>query len=349
MRGALRASPFLLSAALLIWSLNQSPFTRPFVEAAPAQIERSLQRAMARQVSPDWLAAELGHALEARDLDRIETLVLVAEDHGLSPLPEQQKEIEALRADSSGFWATTQNCALCMADIESCPSLALMGSCSIPFELTPLGDANALRRAGLAVWEGEPVDKLDVSLALVGLGATTAVVVTGGSSVTVKAGATVLRLARRMGTLTPSFMRTLARLSDITLRGDLILPYMRGSVPASRVVDTARLNGLGEVATDLSRVAANTSLTDTVRLMRHVDDATDARRLARVSEVTGPRTAAVFDVLGKQRVFRALVRLSDAAIAAAALIYLTLLQIFLYIAGRAGLSLYRVAIRKLPR
>ena len=104
-----------------------------------------------------------------------------------------------------------------------------------------------------------------------------------------------------------------------------------------------------EVATDLSRVAANTSVTDTVRLMRHVDDTADARRLARVSEVTGPRTAAVFDVLGKQRVFRALVRLSDAAIAAAALIYLTLLQIFLYIAGRAGLALYRVAIRRLPR
>ena len=46
---------------------------------------------------------------------------------------------------------------------------------------------------------------------------------------------------------------------------------------------------------------------------RHVDDAADARRLARMSEALGPKTLGRIEVLGKARLFRLGLRLSDVA------------------------------------
>ena len=346
LRGALRASPFLASVTLAGWSLATNPFTHPFVEAAPAQVERALERAMARQVTPPWLAAELDEALAAKDLDRVETLVLIGTDQGLVPSPEQEARIETLREEQTGWLAQAQTCGVCMADIATCPSLRTMAMCGVPFELTPLGDANALRRAGVAAWNGEEIDTLDASLAVVGLGATATVVVSGGSSLTVKAGAGVLRIARRTGRLTERFAGMLGDLTRGAIRTERLQPYLRGDAVMDEVVDSARLARLSEVSTDLARVVSNTSVTDTIYLMKNVDTAEDAARLARVSDVTGPKTRAVFDTLGKRRAFRALVRLSDLALAAGALLYLAVLQILLTLAGWLGLRAWRVVVRR---
>lgn len=341
----LRLTPVAVSLGLTLWALAQSPFAHPLAEASAAQIERALQRALTRQVTPDWLAAEVAQALAAEDLDRLETLELVAGDVGL-PVP-QAEQIAALRDRESGWLAQAGTCGLCMADIAACPSVRLMVACGIPFELTPLGDANALRRAGTAAWNGEEIDRLDVTLAVVGLGATAAILVSGGTSTTVKAGATVLRIGRRLGTVTPEFLRLLTRLADIDLKPALILPYLRGTTRLDDLLDTAKLARVEAVSGDLARVAGNTSLGDGVLLLRHVDTAEDAAQLARVSGVTGPRTRAIFDVLGKRRVFRALVRLTDIALTTALLIWATALQMLLAIAGWLGGRSLRFVTRRL--
>ena len=335
----LRLMPFAVSLGLTLWALSYSPFARPVVEASSVQVERALARALARRVTPEWLAAEVAAALAAEDLDRLDTLELVAGDVGLA-LPEAER-IAALRERESGWLRQAEVCGICMAEIAECPSVRLMVACGVPFELSPFGDANALRRAGEAAWSGEDVDRLEVTLAVVGLGATAAVLVSGGSSVTVKAGATVLRIGRRLGTITPDFLRLL----DVDLKAGLVLPYLRGAARLDEVVDTVKLARMEGVATDMARVAGRTSVGDGVLLLRHVDTAEDAARLARVAEVAGPRTRALFDVLGKGRVFRALVRLSDLAVTAAVLLWATVVQVALAAGGWLGGRVFRLAVR----
>ncbi|GHF64009.1 hypothetical protein [Seohaeicola zhoushanensis] len=341
----LRLTPFAASLGLTLWALAQSPFAEPLVQATAVQAERALNRALTARVNPAWLETEMAAALEAGDLDRVETLELVAGDVGLA-LPEAER-VAALKAERSGWLAQAGTCGLCMADIAACPSVSHMMACGMPFELTPLGDANALRRAGMAMLEGEEVDRLEVTLAVVGLGATAAILVSGGTSTTVKAGATVLRVGRRLGTVTPEFLRLLTRLADVDLKPALLLPYARGAARLDEVVDTAKLARIEGVAGDLARVAGNTSVGDGVLLLRHVDSAEDAARLAKVSEVAGPRTRGLFEVLGKNRVFRALVRLSDLALTAALLIWATALQALLALAGWLGGRAFRLAVRRL--
>lgn len=336
----LRLSPLILSLGLMLWALSTNPFAAPLREATRAETTRMLDAAIAQRLSPDRLEAEIAAALEADDLDRIETLLPVAARVGVTPGPEQAEDIAALRDSETGLMATARDCAICVADVAECPSLRLLAACGIPVELTPVGDLNALRRAGVDWWNEEEIDRLDVTLASIGLLATGAILVTGGTSASVKAGATGMRVARRMKTLTAGLADEVMRVLDPGLVGRII-------TRSTDAADTARTARAQALAADVGRVAGNTSITDTALLLRHVDGAEDAARLARLSDAAGPETRGVLEVLGKSRAFRTLARISDEALAAAALIWLAATQALMAFAGWLGARLFRPVTRAL--
>ena len=113
------------------------------------------------------------------------------------------------------------------------------------------------------------------------------------------------------------------------------------------MVDAARLTRLAELSADLGRVATNTSLTDAALLLRHVDTAGDAARLARVSDAAGPATRPVMEILGKRRTFRALTRLSRASVGAAAFVYAALLHLLTSFAAWTGTRVLRAVTSRL--
>lgn len=344
--------PFALSAAALALLLSQNPFAAPYLERGTEALALELRAALAREVTPEWYMAEMDRALLAEDLDAMRMVAATGARHGMAPSPALLGRMQALEMRETGALAAARDCAVCAADITACPRVALMAMCGITVEMTPLGDLNALRRAGQAAIAGEEIDRIEVALAGVGLGATGLVLASGGTSATVKVGATALRLARRMGRLSDRFAGELRRLSDVGFRPDRLDDLALGRVGLDEVADQAKLARVGELASDLGRVAANTSLTDAVLMLEHVDDAADARRLARVSDAAGPDTRAMLDILGKSRAFRALVRLSDLAIGAAALIFLVAGQILILVGERVGrllLSALRVPVRAKAR
>lgn len=325
--------------------LQQSPLTAPFVERSTQDARLALERAIARTVTAEWLLPRLEKALADDDRDRVAMLVSLADDHAITlpaPLPDR---IAAFEAANSGWLRGSVDCAICAYDILACPSLPLIAACAVPVELTPLGDLNALRRATMAALAGQEPDQLEVGLALVGLGATGLVVVSGGNTLTIKAGASMLRLARRLGTLTPGMMRSLRSASDIPVAWSRLPDFALGRAPLSVVTDTARLSDLGRLAQNTGAIGRNTSTADALVLLRHVDSAEDAARMARLSAAAGPQTRRSVEVLGKTRAFRALTRLSNAAIAALALIYAFALQILILAASWAGGKLLRALTR----
>ena len=344
-RAVLLAGPVVFSLSAAVWTLGQSPFTAPLVDAGAEATRRALGVAMAGVVTEEWFDRELTLALAARDLDRVEVVAISAARQGIAPDAGQLEAITALEAEMTGFWVAARDCGLCAYDISACPSLKLMAGCALPVEMTPVGDVNALRRAGFDYLAGDSVDELDLGLALVGLGATALTVATGGTSYTIKAGATVLRVSRRLGTLTPAFAAELARLARLPLRTEALPAFLRGDVGLDAVTDTARLAALGAVAADLGRVVDRTSIVETAHLMRHVETAGDAARLARLSDAAGPDTLRVVEVLGPGRAFRATLRVSDAALAAGVAIWLVAGQVLASLGALLSGRVFRGAAR----
>ncbi len=349
LRLLLHLAPFGLTLACLAWLATQSPFATPLVARADDEVRAALTRAMAREVDANWIVPRMEAAIAAQDLSQIELLVDLAITHEVAVPPALKDRLQNVVEAQSGILATAQSCGACAYDIAQCPNLMLLGACGVTFELTPGGDLNALRRGAVAYASGEPVDRFDLGLALVGLGATGAVLVTGGTSYSVKAASGLLRVANRLGTLTPQLTSRITGLLGDAVRWDRFADFARFQARPADLVDAAKLGELAALGRSLERVRGNTSLADTIILMRQVDSAEDAARLARVSDVMGPGTRGSFEVLGKARVFRALVRLSDLTLSALAALVLGAAQILTFLAQQLGNRLLRGARRGMAR
>jgi hypothetical protein len=312
--------------------MQANPLAAPLAERGADGIRLAVERALRAQATPGWTEEALARAVAAGDADRAAMLLGLADDLDVPLAPEARARAEAPLAGDGGWAARTGDCLICMADVARCPSLRLVAACALPFEMTPLGDANALRRQGMAWAMGDEVDRLEAGLALVGLGATGAAVLTGGTSLTVKAGAGLLRMARRMGSLTPGLTRALA------------LPGEGARLGAGRAEgpsDAARVVLATGVAADLGRLRAAVGTAEALRLMRVVEGPQDAARLARLAGALGPDTRRAVDLLGPGRALRLTVRLSDAALGAAALIGALLMQLAGWAGARLGAGLLR--------
>lgn len=340
-------SPMMLTGLTALWFATQSPFLSPTVEKTTEQLRAELTRLMADEVTLAWLLPRVQEALIAEDLVQLELLLGLSNDHGIVLPRDLVEDIAELDAARSGPFARAAACGACAVDIASCETLAQIGSCALPFELTPAGDLNALRRAGADYIDGVGIDRLDVGLALIGLGATGAVLASGGSSYGIKAGTSLLRMARKLGTLTPALARRLSVLVGDAVRWDAMGDFARLRVGPQALVDSTKLAELADLGGSLRRVAGNTSVAETVSLMRLVESSEDAARLARISEAMGPRTRGAFEVLGKARVFRAAVRVSDLAIGAAAAIYAFALSVLLGAGQLCGAACLRLIRRRL--
>lgn len=323
--------PFAAWLVPLVWALGSNPLSAPFVARSQAELSASLTRQMSRALQPEHLLRRIDAAVAEGDVLRLETLVQLAQDESVQLGDARQRAVAEIRAQHGATDDTT--CLQCALDIQVCSTLQQMGTCALPFELSPLGDANALRRNAEAWWSNSEVDRLETALATVGLGATGAALLSGGTAAVmaapVKLGASVARVARRLGTLQPGLISGLRRL-----------------VPeGSPLTSPTALRALRGPLAEMGTVVRNTSFADTVVLLRHADSPEDIARLARVAEAQGPATRATFDVLGKGRVFRTSLRLSDKVIGVLLLAWLCGLQLATLAAGWAS----RAALRPLVR
>lgn len=339
-RWLLRSARFGVLGAttgLGLWGLAQNPFAQPMIERSTEAASRAVEATFRNTFTPGWLHEALSAALAADQPDRVIWLADLALAEGL-PLPDDlHPEITRLRAEQDSLWTTVKDCAACAADIAGCSSLPMIAACAIPLEMSPVGDLNALRRQGMAALRDEPVDRIETGLALLGIAATAAILVSGGSSAAVKAGTGTVRMARRMGTLTPGMTRSLTELADVPIDWAAAARL----APLEQITDVAQLGRLGTVATDLGRIARTAGSAETLLLLRHIDSAEDASRMARAASISGPRTFARVEVLGKARLFRTMVRLSDLALTTLAALYAAAIQLLLMLAGWAGRALLR--------
>lgn len=311
----------LLTLAAGVWVLLQNPLAHLFTERSTEEIRAALTRAEAKLVTPSWLSARIEEAVDAGNSDRTALLLSVAHDRDIPLSSALNGRAQALIARGSDPMATARSCARCMVDVRACPSLALVGACTIPFQLSPLGDVQALGTEGMNWLSGQPVDALDASLAGIGLAATLATLPTAGSALAVKAGASMLRIAHRADALSPGLRRSL-------------------SAATREAGGSARL---GTMADDALKIVRATSPAEALPLLRLADNGDDLSRIARTAEAAGPETRATFELLGKGRVLRLTHRLSTLTMAGFAVVMSLIGQIGAVIGTVIKLFLRRLA------
>lgn len=323
----------LATAVASGWALMQNPFAQPFRARNEAEIRVAVGHALEGIEAPR-VAVRIEEALAAEETDEAAALVRFAKARDLPIPPDLIARVEDAEADANGW----QACLSCAIDPEACPTLTSVAACNLPVEMTPVGDANAVRRAVTAYLDGTEIDTVDLTLALIGLGATGAIAISAGASATVKAGATVLRVARKAGAVSGGLMRDVAALSARTLRLDRAGDVARGQEPLGALVDGAAAAGVAAIASDVGRLTRALPNGDALAVLRYADDADELAALARVSDVAGVETRGAIRLLGKGRTIRLARRLSEMAILTMALIaalFGQLLALALWLTRRA--------------
>jgi hypothetical protein len=311
---------FILSLGVAGWSvlrITRDPLLRPLVERTAAEFAGALEREMAQVATPDAVAARLAALLaeDPRNWIAIEAVEEVAVGREIA-LPAELMATRAVAWDEdSGILTIAGGCLSCAWDAGNC-SLSEALICHGPVALTPIGDLAGVARAGTAAVTGSEIDKVDFALSAIGLGATVAVAATGGTSYTLKVGASLLKMARKMSLLPPRLMALVADAARRGIRWDEALRWDSLTDPA-RLVNADIVAPIATVASDLGRIDNALDATRTLHVLRYIDGPDDSRRIANAAEVMGPRAVGTLEILGKSRFMRAALRISDEAAALA--------------------------------
>ncbi|SUZ32104.1 hypothetical protein ROE7235_01857 [Roseibaca ekhonensis] len=279
-----------------------------WVERAEDTLQQVYTTAIARAATPARVAELLDMRLSETPRNWHVIDALLAESAVLPP--DLQTRVDAARDEDFSLWSYTTACSRCAYDLSQCtlgPDLA----CGLGINLTFAGDLLVLGREGLALGQGADVDGLDVTLAFIGLGATALVVATGGTSYTVKAGAGLMRVAHRMGRLAPDLRRVYTR----AFRNGVDWGALAKGAPLARATRAEALGPALRLTDDLGVMRARAGTRGTLHLLGAADTLPEARALARTARAIGPRSTAALEVLGKSRLIRLGLRLSDEVLA----------------------------------
>lgn len=318
-RAFLRTGFGLATAATVVassWTLWQSPFATPYRTKTQAEILVALDHALARDATPALMSARINSALAAQETDEAVAILRLVDARGVDIPDELRAQIAAADAKADGWSA----CLACAINADKCPDLTRVAACNLPIELTPIGDAKAISRALTDYVAGREIDKIDLSLGVVGLASTATVLVSGGSSVTIKAGASALRVARKTGAISATLMDEITQLAADALRLDRAPDVLKGTARPTDLIDQARAAKLTNAAADMGRFTTQMPLGDAFGVLRYANSTGELARLARVSETLGDGTRGTLAVLGKSRVLRLTHRLADLTLLAIALL-----------------------------
>ena len=341
-RRTLRLAFGLTTAATLVastWTIAQSPFATPYRERTAAELSVALDRALHQSLTPAIVEAKIADALGAGGADEAAAILRLADARGVAVTEDTRRAVQSAEEAASGWSA----CLACALTAEACPDLTRVAACNLPLELTPVGDVKAIMRALTAYVLGDDIDKIDLSLGVVGLGSTVAILATGGSSATVKAGATALRLARKTGTISAGLLGELTTLARASLRLDRAGDVLRGAARPADLLDGVAATRLASAASDMGRLTAALPAGDAFALLKHAESTGDLARIARVAETAGTEARGSFAILGATRALRLTHRLAELSLIALALLAAVLGQVLTIV-----LWLIRARLRPKP-
>ena len=298
----------LVTAGLQI---ANDPLASRLIERSAAEFAAKIESELARFATPDELHKQISEELtqEPRNWIVITSLEELASARSIPLSPELSAARQEAYDDDYSYLNQIKTCASCMVDTESCTlSQALI--CNAPISFTPIGDVIGLGKAGVAGVTGGEIDQIDLALSAIGLTATAAVVVTGGTSYSVKIGASILKTARKMSLLPP---KLIGLITDTARKA--VDPALLSFSDPIKAVNVDALAPLSKIAGDLTRVSGKLSNAETLHLLRYIDGPQEARAIANATEAIGSKVVGTVKVLGKSRFMRAALRYSDEFIA----------------------------------
>ena len=266
-----------------------------------------VEKMLTTRVNADVLKKSLEEAIAAEEYDEARSLIVLGQhyNHALN-YPAYLRLINEKDTASSRLVKQVSGFAGGFFSGKAETASGVAGALTSDF--TVIGDLRDLSEQYSLYQQGLPVNELVATLAGVGVCLTAATIGSLGVAAPVKAGTSTLKLATKMNRLTRSFRGELTRVGGRVFNLDGFLKRIDGAdlSSVSRIAKEsykpAAARQIGVIAEQASGVVKNTSMVDSIHLLKYVDNAQDLSRLSRVSQRFGVHTRGVFRLLGKAAV-----------------------------------------------
>jgi len=179
---------------------------------------------------------------------------------------------------------------------------------AVTSDLTVVGDVRDIGSEGTKLVKGEDYSKFVLGLSVVGLAATTATVATGGSALPARIGVSLLKVAKKAGTLTADFTKYATRLLNEAVNFDKLGGTLKkvdlANTSATRAAVTDYANGvslakLAPLLDDVSALQKSVGPAESVRLLKYANNGDDLARITKMSGKFGAKTRGIVEITGK--------------------------------------------------
>jgi hypothetical protein len=171
-------------------------------------------------------------------------------------------------------------------------------------DMTVVGDLRDLSKEGLKFINDEKYDKIILGVATVGVGLSASQFLSAGSTTPLKVGASVVKVAKKTGKISKSFLNVinskLMKTVDMKLLKTIDLSNINGIKRVKpTIAKSLKLDNIRKLFGNINKLKKNTSVFDTVTLLKYVDTEKDLKKLVKVSSKYKKNTKGVLKVLGK--------------------------------------------------
>ena len=253
---------------------------------------------------------DLSHRINAAlDENAYDDAVMYAEIAAWADMPldpDAQARLDAENAFARSVTRNTSSFVTGFVTGEGGDTPAFMGA--MASDLTVVGDVRDISSEGGKLVRGEEYSQMILGLSVVGLAATTATVATGGGGLPARIGVSILKVAKKAGTVTAGFTRDIVRVLQEAVNFDKLGTTLRAvdltDTAATRraIADYAGGVSMARVTPILGDVAAlerAAGPAETVRLMKYVNNTDDLARIGKMSGTLGTKTRGVIEITGK--------------------------------------------------
>jgi hypothetical protein len=238
---------------------------------------------------------EIEAALAANDADLARSFVDLAGARNVAIDPVLQEKVTSATAEATTTSHKAKSFARGLITGEPDDMAALAGTAV--GDLFVFGDIRDALREGKRLAAGEQADELVLGLASVGIAITAGTYLTFGAAAPVRAGLTLVKVARKTGSLGGELAGNIGRMvRQAGFSGGSPVLVVRAARDAVKVERAGGLLNLARDVGRLERAAGGRAAFDGLKVAKEPAEVT---RVARLAEKEGSRTRAILKVVGR--------------------------------------------------
>lgn len=297
---------FILLAPVLFILAYQNGLLDSVVPDDLVPADPFVRAELTQKTSGSDLSRRIDTALDAKQFD---DAVMYADIAAYADMPIEAGTATRLEDEKSLTRSVARNTGSFFEGFisgEGSDTASFVGA--VTSDLTVVGDVRDIGEEGTKLVKGEDYSQFVLGLSVVGLAATTATIATSGGALPARIGVSLLKVAKKAGTLTVDFTKYLTRLIDEAVNfkklGGTLRSVDLANTSATRraVTDYAGSISMAKLTPALGEIAAlqkTVGPAESVRLLKYVNNGDDLARVTKMTGKLGTKTRGIAEITGK--------------------------------------------------